>query len=53
MHNLNLTTMKQYDKPKLMDILQNKGPVLLMSGKREKVEGLFQIKETEGRKTKM
>lgn len=28
MHNLNLTTKKQYDKPKLMDILQNKEPVL-------------------------
>lgn len=28
MHNLNLTTKKQYDKPKLMDILQMKEPVL-------------------------
>lgn len=57
MHNLNLTAMKLYDKPKLMDILQNKGPVLFKTinvrKKEKKLKDCFRLKETKDMKTKM
>ena len=48
MHNLILTTKKQYNKCEVMDLLRNKGPALFktinVKGKK-KVEGLSQIKD--------
>lgn len=49
--------MKLYDKPKLMDILQNKGPVLFKTinvrKKEKKLKDCFRLKETKDMKTKM
>lgn len=56
MHNLSLTTMKQYDKLKLMNILQNKGPILFKTinvRKKKKLKDCLRLKETEDTKTKM
>lgn len=56
MHNLYLTTVNQNDKLKLMDILQNKGPILFKTinvRKKKKLKDCFRLKETEDTKTKM